>query len=444
MCCSMYRLLVGAAVAALSSCEPATTPTIYPGRPIRLVVPFAPGGSTDTFARIFKKAIEDNELLPQRLAIVNVDGAGGTIGSRRVMNSPADGYTILLLHQAMLTAKRSGKTPYGPEAFAPIAGTGESHLVVATRQGGDIAKLRDALDRAAASPDTIPFGANVGAPSHFVARRIEATTEGARFRFVQTGGGAKRFAALRGGHIELSIFSVDELLRFRSAGLKALAFLGEERHEALADVPTAIEQGVEVTASNVHFWWAPKATSPTRVATLAEALKRASQTEHLRRKMAELRCDELFLTGAALDEKLATLHSELSGLDQRAVLELPHLPMITLIAAIVLLIPVLLGLRRRRRETEDEDAVEPANANETHAAPRLDLAAVCIVTTLIYVGVLASGRIPFGVATFTFVLVTGSVLARRRRSLASLLVVAAVMGFGLEQLLSRLFTIDLP
>jgi tripartite-type tricarboxylate transporter receptor subunit TctC len=431
----MSRLLV-AALAILCSCDASPTPSAYPARPIRLVVPFAPGGSTDTFARIYKKAIEDHDLLPQPIVIVNVDGAGGTIGSRRVMNAPADGYTILLLHQAMLTAKRSGKTPYGPEAFAPIAATGESHLIVATRESGDIADLRDAIDRAASSPDTVLFGANVGAPSHFVARRIEATTKRARFRFVQTGGGAKRFAALRGGHIELSIFSVDEFLRFRTAGLRAIAFLGKERHEALADVPTAIEQGVDVEASNVHFWWAPKAVSPSRVAVLAAAIRQASETEYVRQKMAELRCDELFLTGDALDERLTTLDAEMSELEEREIRELPHVPMMTLIVTLVLLVPVLLGMRRRRGAEGNGDEVRPD--------ARFGLAAACIVATLLYVGVLATGRVSFEIATLAFVLATGSVLTRSQRTLPALVVVAIVMSFGLGQLFTRLFTIDLP
>ncbi|MCH7592696.1 MAG: hypothetical protein IH989_07960, partial [Planctomycetes bacterium] len=120
-------------VASMLACgcrQPAERLSTDPARPIRIVVPFAAGGGTDLFARIMEEAIERNRLLPQPLLITNVDGAGGTIGSRRVKNAKPDGYTVLLLHDAIVTARYAGKAPYGPEAFVPVAATGELGLVL--------------------------------------------------------------------------------------------------------------------------------------------------------------------------------------------------------------------------------------------------------------------------------------------------------------------------
>ena len=96
----------------------------YPARPIKLVVPFGPGGGSDTFGRIIKRGIDEAGLLPQPFVIINRPGGSATIGSRYVRDAKPDGYTLLLLHDAIITAKYSGKVNYGPEAFEPVASTG--------------------------------------------------------------------------------------------------------------------------------------------------------------------------------------------------------------------------------------------------------------------------------------------------------------------------------
>ena len=98
-------LLLGSFLGGCSTDAPGGS---YPARPIKVVVPFAAGGGSDTFARIIKRSIDDQGLLDQPLVILNVDGAGGTIGSRRVKNAPDDGYTLLNVHEALITAKYSG------------------------------------------------------------------------------------------------------------------------------------------------------------------------------------------------------------------------------------------------------------------------------------------------------------------------------------------------
>ena len=88
----------------------------YPNRPVKVLVPFAAGGGSDTFARVIAQGVKDNRLLPQPLVVINVPGAGGTIGSRRARDAPADGYTLLNLHDAILTAKHAGVASFGPDA----------------------------------------------------------------------------------------------------------------------------------------------------------------------------------------------------------------------------------------------------------------------------------------------------------------------------------------
>ncbi|MEQ9070147.1 MAG: tripartite tricarboxylate transporter substrate-binding protein, partial [Gimesia chilikensis] len=99
--------------------------TQFPQRPIQAVVPFSAGGGTDLFARIMQKAITEDQLLKQPFVIINQPGGSGTIGSRYVKQARPNGYKILCNHEGIITSKYSGKVNFGPEAFEPVAQTGE-------------------------------------------------------------------------------------------------------------------------------------------------------------------------------------------------------------------------------------------------------------------------------------------------------------------------------
>ena len=118
---------VGVVVFLLTGCQRGAAPGgSYPQKPIRIIVPFGAGGGSDTFTRILQKAISENELVEQPLVVINMPGAGGSIGSRKVKNARPDGYTVLQIHEGMLTNKHSGNANFGPESFEPIAGTGKN------------------------------------------------------------------------------------------------------------------------------------------------------------------------------------------------------------------------------------------------------------------------------------------------------------------------------
>ena len=246
----------------------------YPNQPIQLIVPFGPGGGSDTFGRIIKAAIDEQDLLSQPLVIINVGGAGGSIGSRRVKDETPDGYTVLLLHDAIITAKLNKTVDYGPEAFVPVAGTGKTGMVIAVHEDAPYNTLNELFDAAAETPDTITFAANLGAPSHYVGLLLEQRHGSAKFRYAQSGGGTDRFASIKGKHVVTTAFSLEEYLRFQPDGIKALAYLGDQRHHEVQDIPTAKEQGVNVSFSNMQYWWMPKGTPPEHAEYLANVLEK--------------------------------------------------------------------------------------------------------------------------------------------------------------------------
>lgn len=414
----------------------------YPEQPIQLIVPFAAGGGTDTFARIIKKAIEDNKLLPQPLVIVNIDGAGATIGSRRAKDADPDGYTLMVLHNAILTAKYSGTVDYGPEAFEPVAGTGEVGMVITVTDQSPYRDLRELMAAAKAEPNSITFGANMGALTHFAGLQLEKEAPGAAFQYTQIGGGAKRFADLKGGHIDVTGFSIEEFARFRSEGLRGLAFFGVERHPAAPDVPTGREQGFDVISNNTFYWWFSEGTPQHCVDVMAEALRQAMQTDYVRRRMAEIYCEPVYFRGEELRERLREATRRIASIDRPAPSELPNYPAIILAGIVCMATAVGLQSARRRLRAAD---IPAAGGEGERVTGRYGLAAGALVLVGLYVLLPAMELLDFRAATILFVTATGLLMMRfRLRWLPELLLLAQVLGFGLHWVFTHLFVVDLP
>jgi len=297
----------------------------FPEKPITVIVPFAAGGGSDTFVRIFQKAIRDHELSPQPLVVKNIGGAGGTIGSRAALKAKPDGYTIMCLHDGIYTAQHYGNADWGPADFEPIAATGRSGVVVAVAENSPYITLSELMSDAIRRPPQLVFGTNLGAPNHYSALFLQNGQDGARFRFTQTGGGAKRFNQLKGGHIDVTGFSVAEYEQFKGSGIRALAVLGEEREAALPDLPTAKEQAVDATHSLMQFWWAPKGTSPERVAYLEDLLRRTMETAQVQERLAQQHYEPVFHSGEALQAVIRSRSEDLAGLKIKPLDSLPPL-----------------------------------------------------------------------------------------------------------------------
>ncbi|MFC1820488.1 tripartite tricarboxylate transporter substrate-binding protein, partial [Thermodesulfobacteriota bacterium] len=165
-----------------------------------MVVPAKAGGASDNLARMFQKVFKEHKLLGTPMVIVNVPGAGLSIGSRRVKDSEPDGYTFLLTHIALLSRQAAGLDDFGYKDFEPVAQTVGFCSVISVKEDGPYQKLPDLLKAAKEKPDTIIFGANLGALNHMAGLTLQASNPGSAFRFVQIGGGAQNFAALKGGH----------------------------------------------------------------------------------------------------------------------------------------------------------------------------------------------------------------------------------------------------
>ena len=404
----LRSLLVLVTVVTAMSLELAPKKTgEYPEKPITLVIPFAPGGESDFFGRELQKAIRDHQLLPQEIVIQNVKGAGATIGSGRVRRADNDGYTMLLLHEAMVTAQSSGKVSYGPEDFEPIAATGKLSMVIAVHKDSPYQTLTDLMKAAKAEPNKLVFAANLNAPVHYAGLILESNEPGAAFVYTQIGGGANRFEALIGGHAAVSAFSMGEFMDYRSAGLRALAISATERHPELPDVMTAVEQGYDFVHANMHFWWFPKGTDQAKIDTMATVISKAMATEQVHNALAKRLCEPLVKTGSEMQETLAERIKAIRSVDATTPDVLPNIPLLVSLATLLSLGVVLASGRRTNTATTANDLTEQIPGDYFHAVIHFSLVAI------IYLVCLGWLALDFRIVTSLFMVAVVTLVRRR-------------------------------
>jgi putative tricarboxylic transport membrane protein len=299
----MIKRVFGLGIAVLMTAAPAFA--AWPERPIRVVVPFAAGGTSDQMGRVFARAIDENKLLPQPVNIFNVTGHY-SVGSRQIKDAAPDGHNFLLVHIALMGGEGSGVMDFGFRDFKGVATTGEFCLLPIVKNDSPYKSLKELLEAAKAKPDTIQFGVNIAAINHLVALQIQQTTPGASFRYVQVGGGAENFRALIGGHTQATVLSSAEVINFRGDGqLRPLGYTGSQRLAAMPEIPTLKELGYNVEFCVSNWWFAPKATPQPIVDAFAEALRKAQSTPYVQKELADRLFAPVFLSGAALEKSLA-------------------------------------------------------------------------------------------------------------------------------------------
>lgn len=414
-----------------------STSNTYPTHPIHVVVPYTAGGGSDSFVRLIGTAIDENKLLQQPFVVLNQPGGSGTIGSRYVKDARPDGYRILCHHESIITSKLSGAVPFGPEAFQPIAQSGNIVLLVVVRKDAPYATIRELLEAAEAAPDTLRFGANRGSPAHFTAKKLEAAVPGASFNLVTAGGGQKRYISILGGHLDAGIFSLAEYLSYKSEegtpadkDIRALVVLSGERHPTLPNTPTCVEDGINVTSSNAYYWWAPKGTPEPIVNVFANAIQDAMQDETVLKTLDQWSIGHEFLRGeelaARIDERVAALQPP----TLEAPPNLPNYPLFAAIAAVILIVAVLLD----RKGQPEMDAM-----------PRKTNALLCFALLTVYVLSLQYLNAPYALATAVMIFTAGGLISEWERArLRPLIELSLLVGFGSEFLFTQIFTVVLP
>lgn len=242
----------------------------WPERAVQIVVPFNAGGDTDFNARLLAKYLEPE--LGVAMPVVNVSGAGGSIGARQVLDAEPDGYTVLLFHTAMLVNTASGLADFSFNDLEVSAIVGREPGAVLVVNGEALWQTLDELmEASSANPGSIDLTTNIGATTYLIGSMINQA--GAAFNFVDVGGSSNRLTAVLGGNVDVSQNPLGQVAPYLETGeLRALATVALDRSEALPDVLTFQEQGYEDVGFQYAFFFAfPPGTEPAVVEALSEA-----------------------------------------------------------------------------------------------------------------------------------------------------------------------------
>lgn len=276
---TLFTLLVFA-VTPLAGAE-------YPARPIKLIVPWAPGGDTDAIMRIFAAYMSD--ALGQWVQVVNITGGSGTVGAREAMEAKPDGYTLFSGHGPIITTYATGISDFTWDAYQPICLITSTPSVVATFPGTPYQTIQDVLETAKKKPNTIKFGATIGSTSQLFPLMIEHVA-GIKFRFVSYEGTAPRMQALVGGDIDLAETNIPGGKEYMEAKkLRLLAIATDERSKELPEVPTLKEAGVNVTYSVNRGLFAPRWTPEPIMTKLEQACEQVTRADTLSKNFSKYR-----------------------------------------------------------------------------------------------------------------------------------------------------------
>jgi len=406
----------------------------YPRKPIEIVVPFKAGGGSDILVRMFQKTINKNKLLPVPLVVVNRPGASATDGSRFVKDTEADGYTLLNLHDAIIISKQFGKVDYGPESFEAVAGTVSNGIVVVVRNDSPYKNLNDLVEDAKKRPSQIIFGCALGTPTHVSGLLLQKEGK-MKFNLIQSGGGAARLEQLMGNHINVSVFSVAEYMNFKSQGLRAISYLGEDRHPELPDIPTAKEEGVNAVTDVTFYWWFPKDTDQSKVKKIANVFKEAMKDEELLAFLNKNKMAPVFLTGEKLDLHLQKLESKISSLEAGEAHDLPPFHLIVMGTLALFLIYIVWD------NISKKDAEKSLKKEKVNYLP----ATITIAIVCLYIFLMSLGVVDFRILTFVFMVSLGLFLSDKGKiSKQALFECSLLISLGTYYVFTHIVHVDLP
>jgi tripartite-type tricarboxylate transporter receptor subunit TctC len=242
----MHLRLIASAVAALLLCQASDARAAWPERPVRIIVPFVAGGSSDTLARILGEALR--EKLGQTVVVENRAGGGSTIGMQAVATAPADGHTLLQGHMGTHAVTPAISPPKGYDVartFTTVAVPATSASILVVNASRNINSLQELIALARSKPDTLNYGSpGVGSPSHIATIQLAALT-GIKVVHVPYRGNAAAITDMLGGTLDFMFASPAEILEHvRSGKLRALATTGEQRSPGTPQLPTIAESGV--------------------------------------------------------------------------------------------------------------------------------------------------------------------------------------------------------
>lgn len=314
MTLAMLVAALGCATAAAES---------YPNKPVKIVVPFAPGGNLDVTARLIAESLA--RQLGQPFIVENRPGAGGAVGSEVVAKAPPDGYTLVAGTTAttIVTPLLVPRPPYQRASFTAVGLMAVTPLVLSVPASSVDADLKSFLARVKSQPGKVTIGHSGNGTTNHIAIVLMQDALKLEFAIVPYKGSGPALIDLVGGHIDAIVDQTSSSLpHIRAGKARPLAVLSRSRIADLPDVPTLAEQGVKefemVTPSGLL---APAKTPPEVVKTLNTALNKALADPAIGKKLAELGSEVRPMTPEQFDRFLRAEESRLKALATSGVLK---------------------------------------------------------------------------------------------------------------------------
>lgn len=262
----------------------------YPSKPIRFIVPYAPGGSSDVLARTLGQKLA--ESLGQPLVVDNRPGAGSMVGTEVLARSAPDGYTIILSDMPhTIVPSLNSRVPYDPvRDFSPISTIGVSPMFLFVHPAFEARSVKDLVALARAQPGRLPIASGgTGATTHLVAELLQASA-GIKLVHVPYKGAGPAIADVVAGQVPITFTSMATAAPHVKAGkLRVLGVTSNKRLAAFPEVPTFEESGL--SGLSFEHWWgviAPAKTPPAVVAKLHGEIARALAAPDVRERFTNL------------------------------------------------------------------------------------------------------------------------------------------------------------
>ena len=260
---------------ALGSAHAQSVTDKYPEKPIRIIVPFAPGGSVDTLGRLLAQRMQEG--WGQTVVVENRPGAANMIGTQAVATAPPDGYTLLIAVSTHATnTSLQTRIPYdGVKDFEPIAMLARTPVVLYAHPSFPATDLKSLIAVGKAKSHKLNFGSGgVGTMTHLVGEvlKIEADIE---MLHIVYRGGTPALNDLLAGHLPLQFATVAQALpQYKAGQLRALGISSEKRYPSVPEIPTFKEQGIDLVANEWYGLLAPAGTPKPILEKLNAEMKR--------------------------------------------------------------------------------------------------------------------------------------------------------------------------
>lgn len=305
----------GGGAASSGSASSGGSQSNYPNGPVQIVLPAKPGGDVDSSGRLFAKDLE--KYLGATVVPVNVDGGGGNLAMKQIMDGDADGQQVIN-YFSYANAVLGGKLEYAWDDIVPVAcyAKNDTQILVVSKDA-PYSNAQELVDYMKEHPGEVSFAVTLGSPSHYHAVAFEQAS-GTTFKKVDIGSGSDKVVAMLSGEVDVVSSTVGIMKDYIASGdAKVIGSLASERSDFAPDIPTLNEQGVDIgdVGFAVHYTvWVKKDTPQDIIDSLASAIEQMVNDEAYQKDCENLQFTPLYMDPTKVAEYEAEYYDFLNGM----------------------------------------------------------------------------------------------------------------------------------